>query len=78
LRLVSRFIIYLPFLNCFFLQIHLPTLTSFSNWPTSSTPLGHVSAIDFSAQSEYVAVGNTRGKVLLYHLVDYGASRVFM
>ncbi|KAJ7510314.1 WD40-repeat-containing domain protein [Mycena galericulata] len=57
--------------------IHLPTLTSFSNWPTSSTPLGHVSAIDFSAQSEYVAVGNTRGKVLLYHLVDYGAARVF-
>ncbi|KAF7375119.1 Methyltransf-2 domain-containing protein [Mycena sanguinolenta] len=58
--------------------IHLPTLTSFSNWPTSSTPLGHVSAIDFSAQSEYVAVGNTRGKVLLYHLIDYGAARVFM
>ncbi|KAJ7454836.1 WD40-repeat-containing domain protein [Mycena latifolia] len=58
--------------------IHLPTLTSFSNWPTSSTPLGHVSAIDFSAQSEYVAVGNTRGKVLLYHLVDYGAARVFL
>ncbi|KAJ7721722.1 WD40-repeat-containing domain protein [Mycena maculata] len=57
--------------------IHLPTLTSFSNWPTSSTPLGHVSAIDFSAQSEYVAVGNTRGKVLLYHLLDYGAARVF-
>ncbi|KAJ7677373.1 WD40-repeat-containing domain protein [Mycena rosella] len=58
--------------------IHLPTLTSFSNWPTSSTPLGHVSAIDFSAQSEYVAVGNTRGKVLLYHLVDYGAARVLV
>ncbi|KAF7330359.1 Methyltransf-2 domain-containing protein [Mycena venus] len=58
--------------------IHLPTLTSFSNWPTSSTPLGHVSAIDFSAQSEYVAVGNTRGKVLLYHLIDYGAARVVM
>ncbi|KAJ6570248.1 WD40-repeat-containing domain protein [Mycena vulgaris] len=58
--------------------IHLPTLTSFSNWPTSSTPLGHVSAIEFSAQSEYVAVGNTRGKVLLYHLVDYGAARVFL
>ncbi|KAJ6612263.1 WD40-repeat-containing domain protein [Mycena sp. CBHHK59/15] len=58
--------------------IHLPTLTSFSNWPTSSTPLGHVSAVDFSAQSEYVAVGNTRGKVLLYHLVDYGAARVFL
>ncbi|KAJ7183100.1 WD40 repeat-like protein [Mycena filopes] len=58
--------------------IHLPSLTAFSNWPTSSTPLGHVSAVDFSAQSEYVAVGNTRGKVLLYHLIDYGAARVFM
>ncbi|RDB27348.1 putative U3 small nucleolar RNA-associated protein 18 [Hypsizygus marmoreus] len=52
--------------------IHLPSLTSFSNWPTSSTPLGHVTAIDFSARSEYLAVGNTRGRVLLYHLKDYG------
>ncbi|KAJ7086042.1 WD40-repeat-containing domain protein [Mycena belliarum] len=58
--------------------IHLPTLTSFSNWPTMSTPLGHVSAVDFSAQSEYVAIGNTRGKVLLYHLLDYSAARVFV
>lgn len=54
-------------------QIHLPSLTSFSNWPTSSTPLGHVSAVDFSARSEYIAIGNTRGRVLLYHLKDYGA-----
>ncbi|KAF8883837.1 WD40-repeat-containing domain protein, partial [Infundibulicybe gibba] len=35
--------------------IHLPSLTSFSNWPT-----------------EYIAIGNTRGKVLLYHLKEYG------
>ncbi|KAK7032907.1 Methyltransf-2 domain-containing protein [Favolaschia claudopus] len=61
-----------------FRLIHLPSHTAFSNWPTSSTPSGHVSAIDFSAQSEYVAVGNTRGKVLLYHLLDYGAARVFV
>lgn len=52
--------------------IHLPSLTSFSNWPTSSTPLGHVTAVDFSAQSEYIAIGNTRGRVLLYHIKDYG------
>ncbi|GLB36797.1 putative WD40 repeat-like protein [Lyophyllum shimeji] len=52
--------------------IHMPSLTSFSNWPTSSTPLGHVTAVDFSARSEYVAIGNTRGRVLLYHLKDYG------
>ncbi|KAI0271680.1 WD40 repeat-like protein [Gloeopeniophorella convolvens] len=51
--------------------IHLPSLTAFSNWPTSSTPLGHVTSIDFSAGSEYVALGNTRGRVLLYHLKDY-------
>ncbi|KAJ7056545.1 WD40-repeat-containing domain protein [Mycena amicta] len=56
--------------------IHLPSLTAFSNWPTSSTPLGHVTAIGFSAQSEYVAIGNSRGKVLLYHLIEYGAARV--
>ncbi|KAG5653781.1 hypothetical protein H0H81_010622 [Sphagnurus paluster] len=53
--------------------IHMPSLTSFSNWPTSSTPLGHVTAVDFAARSEYVAIGNTRGRVLLYHLRDYGA-----
>lgn len=54
-------------------QIHLPSLTAFSNWPTSSTPLGHVTSIDFSAGSEYVAIGNNRGRVLLYHLRDFSA-----
>jgi U3 small nucleolar RNA-associated protein 18 len=53
------------------LQIHLPSLTAFANWPTSSTPLGHVTSIDFSAGSEYVAVGNNRGRVLLNHLRDF-------
>ncbi|KIM47345.1 hypothetical protein M413DRAFT_440781 [Hebeloma cylindrosporum] len=53
--------------------VHLPSLTAFGNWPTSSTPLGHVTAVDFSPRSEYIAIGNTRGKVLLYHLKDYGA-----
>ncbi|KAK2464873.1 hypothetical protein APHAL10511_002949 [Amanita phalloides] len=54
--------------------IHLPSLTSFANWPTSSTPLGHVTSVDFSARSEYLAIGNTRGRVLLYHLRDFGVS----
>ncbi|KAF9447048.1 WD40 repeat-like protein [Macrolepiota fuliginosa MF-IS2] len=53
--------------------IHLPSLTSFANWPTQSTPLGTVTAIDFSPKSEYVAIGNSRGRVLLYHLREYGA-----
>ncbi|KAI8983300.1 WD40-repeat-containing domain protein [Trametes punicea] len=54
-------------------MVHLPSLTVFSNWPTSSTPLGHVTSVDFSACSEYVAVGNNRGRVLLYHLRDFGS-----
>jgi len=54
-------------------MIHLPSLTAFANWPTSSTPLGHVTSIDFSAGSEYVVVGNNRGRTLLYHLRDFGA-----
>ncbi|KXN91203.1 putative U3 small nucleolar RNA-associated protein 18 [Leucoagaricus sp. SymC.cos] len=53
--------------------IHVPTLTSFANWPTQSTPLGVVTTVDFSPKSEYVAIGNKRGRVLLYHLREYGA-----
>ncbi|KAG6913753.1 hypothetical protein DXG01_004516 [Tephrocybe rancida] len=52
--------------------IHTPTLTSLANWPTAGMPLGHVSAIDPPAGSEYLAIENTRGCVLLYHLKDYG------
>jgi len=51
--------------------IHLPSLTAFANWPTSNTPLGHVTSIDFSAGSEYAAIGNNRGHVLLYNLRDF-------
>ena len=53
------------------LQIHLPSLTAFSNWPTSGTPLGHVTSLDFSTGSEYIAIGNSRGRALLYHLRDF-------
>ncbi|VDB86541.1 unnamed protein product [Peniophora sp. CBMAI 1063] len=54
--------------------IHLPSLTAFSNWPTAGTPLGHVSCVEFSANSEYLAMGNGRGRVLLYHLRDFTVS----
>ncbi|KAG8844273.1 hypothetical protein FRB96_003209 [Tulasnella sp. 330] len=53
--------------------IHLPSLTSFANWPTAGTPLGHVTSVDFSVGSEYVAIGNHRGRVLLYNLKHFGA-----
>ncbi|KAL8290055.1 hypothetical protein RQP46_002994 [Phenoliferia psychrophenolica] len=51
--------------------VHLPSATVFANWPTQSTPLHHVTAIDFSKGSEWLAIGNGRGKVLLYTLKQY-------
>mgnify|MGYP001762552413 FL=1 len=51
--------------------VHVPSLQAYSNWPTSGTPLGHVTSIDFSSHSEYLAIGNSRGRVLLYSLRSY-------
>ncbi|MEW5303798.1 MAG: hypothetical protein WDW36_006454 [Sanguina aurantia] len=48
--------------------VHLPTLTTFSNWPTSRSPLHYVHCMDFSPGGGYFAVGNAKGKVLLYRL----------
>lgn len=52
-------------------MVHLPSLTVFSNWPTSGTPLGHVTDVAFTNGSQYVAIGNTRGRVLLYGLKHF-------
>jgi U3 small nucleolar RNA-associated protein 18 len=46
----------------------MSTMRIFSNWPTSQTPLHYVNTFDFSAKSEYLALGNDRGHVLLYKL----------
>lgn len=51
--------------------LHVPTATVFSNWPTSKTPLQYVWSMDFSPQSKYLAVGNDKGKCLLYQLRHY-------
>lgn len=48
--------------------LHLPSLTVFSNWPTSGTPLGHVSDVAHSADGKVMAIGNTRGRTLLFGL----------
>lgn len=57
-----------------FIQVHLPSLTVFSNWPTSRTPLRYVNAFDFSPNSGYISIGNDRGKALLYR---YALSRLY-
>lgn len=51
--------------------VHLPSCTVFSNWPTTTTPLHHVSSLAFSPKSCYIAVGNAQGRVLLYRLNHY-------
>ena len=55
--------------------VHLPSASVYANWPTQQTPLHHVTAVDFSRGSEYLAVGNARGKVLLYNLKAYSSGR---
>ncbi|CAO1620957.1 unnamed protein product [Parajaminaea phylloscopi] len=53
--------------------VHTGSLTVFSNWPTSGTPLGHVSDVAFDPSGRYLAVGNTRGRTLLYSLPHFKA-----
>ena len=51
--------------------VHLPSLTVFSNWPTNRSPIHYPSSLDFSNASGYMAIGNDRGRVLLYRLRHY-------
>lgn len=51
--------------------VHLPSCRVFANWPTAQTPLGYVQCFGFSPRSHYLAVGNAKGKVLLYQLNHY-------
>ena len=51
--------------------VHLPSATVFSNWPSSKTPLHYVHCAAFSPHCGYLAVGNARGRVLLYRLPFY-------
>lgn len=50
---------------------HLPSSTVFQNWPTQRIPLGNVSSAAFSPGGGFFAVGNSKGKVLLYRLHHY-------
>ncbi|OMJ22087.1 U3 small nucleolar RNA-associated protein 18-like protein [Smittium culicis] len=50
---------------------HFGSRTVFSNWPTMNTPLGYVKSVAFSPNSGYMAIGNTKGKVLLFKLGYY-------
>lgn len=51
--------------------VHLPSCTVFSNWPTERTPIKKVTSLDFSPGGGYLALGNNRGRVLLYRLSHF-------
>jgi len=51
--------------------VHVESSTVYANWPTQKTPLRTVASIDFSPNSGYLAIGNDRGKALLYRLQHY-------
>ncbi|KAJ1457674.1 WD40-repeat-containing domain protein, partial [Pelagophyceae sp. CCMP2097] len=48
--------------------VHLPSCRVVANWPTHSTPLHYVTSVAFSKRAGYLAIGNDRGRVLLYKL----------
>ena len=54
-----------------FKLVHVPSRKVFANWPTANTPLGYVNIMDFSPSGGYLAMGNDKGKVLLYRLNAY-------
>ena len=53
-----------------FVQIHVPSFTTFSNWPPQNKfPI--VSSFDYSPNSGFVAVGTNKGSVQVYKLNHY-------
>ena len=53
--------------------VHVASGTVFSNWPTAKTPLRKVQTVAFSPGGGLMAVGNDRGRVLLYRLNHYSS-----
>ena len=48
--------------------IHLPSCTVYRNWPTTSTPLGRITAVIWSPSSDMMAVANEQGKIRLWEI----------
>jgi len=54
-----------------FRLFHLPSLTTFQNWPPAGGPLSYVNAFSFSANGGYLALGNDKGRAPMYRLNHY-------
>ena len=51
--------------------VHTGTMTVFSNWPTSRSPINFVHSMAFSPNGGFFAIGNAKGRVLLYRMHHY-------
>lgn len=51
--------------------VHLQSGTVFENWPTVQTPVRRVHCMEFSPNMDLLALGNNRGRVLLYRIGHY-------
>jgi U3 small nucleolar RNA-associated protein 18 len=51
--------------------IHVESMTAFSNWPTSKSPLHYVHSVAFSPSGGFLCVGNARGRAVTYRLHHY-------
>ncbi|OJJ43292.1 hypothetical protein ASPZODRAFT_74854 [Penicilliopsis zonata CBS 506.65] len=48
--------------------VHLPSCTVYRNWPTSNTPLGRISSVAISPNSDHLAVANEQGRIRLWEI----------
>lgn len=53
---------------------HVASRQVFQNWPTVKTPLGYTQTVNFSPAGGFMAIGNDKGKALLYRLNHYPTS----
>ena len=51
--------------------VHVDSMTSYSNWPTSKSPLHYVHSVCFSPSTGYLCIGNARGRAVTYRLHHY-------
>ena len=54
-----------------FKLVHLPSCTVFSNWPTPTVPTNYVYSTAFSPNGGYLAIGNDRGRALLFRMCHW-------
>ncbi|KAJ3120396.1 U3 snoRNP protein [Nowakowskiella sp. JEL0407] len=58
-------------------MVNVKSLTVYAKWPTSNTPLSYVNCVDYSPSGGYIAIGNDKGRVLLYRIGEYADATAY-